>query len=116
VTRKKEVIDWQPLATVSESGIEDCENPYNLKRIQDILQNILDRKNEQFKRAVNADTVVDEKHVVALKTSDFGFVECVDEVHQIASDLLSDPNVWPYVHVLWLLPDIDISDSRWISG
>ncbi len=113
VTRRKEVASW---ATLPHSNLEDCSNPDNRATIGKVLGRILADKNEQLERALNLGTVHEPAiKTVAMKTSDYGMSECTDEVEQIARSLLADGNNYKRVDVLWLIPNVSVSESRWIS-
>jgi non-canonical (house-cleaning) NTP pyrophosphatase len=111
VTRKQEIDDWEELPF----GLEDCTKASNRNRIQNLLQNTLAKKEDQFKRAIEAGTIeANTIKVVAIKTSDYGFAECIVQAEQIASGLLKEAGKWKYVDCIWLIPNIDAQQSRWI--
>jgi hypothetical protein len=119
VTRKKEIQGWetleQPLG--HNIGLEDCDDATNQKEICRLLRNALQSKADQFSRALDSGTIDHSMaKVVAIKTSDYGFAECIDQAEQIARELLSDPNAWSPVDCTWLLPNVDALQSRWVYG
>lgn len=111
VTRKQEIEGWE---TLEYGNLEDCNAPENHQKIRALLLKALAAKNQQFSRAINDgtfDTLAVK--VVAIKTSDFGFGWCIDQAAEIANALLSEDN-WEYVDCIWLVPNIALTDSRWI--
>lgn len=112
VTRKQEVSKWiiDPLI-----GIEDCSHHSNLLEIRRLITQALDDKDDQFFRAINANTVSSSViKVVAIKTSDYGFAECIKQAREISRQLLSKSDRWENIDCVWLLPKVDISNSYWI--
>jgi hypothetical protein len=112
VTRKKKV---KGLQTVPYGNLEDPDNPHNQEKISDILWNTLLHKNRQFSRALTADTIDTSMiKVVAIRTSDFGFAQCVDAAQRIAGELLMQDGAPAYVDCVWLVPYAQVTESRWI--
>jgi hypothetical protein len=111
VTRKKEVKGWQ---NVPYGNLEDPDNPYNQEKISNVLWNTLLDKNDQFSRALRAGTITHSMtKVIAIKTSDFGFAQCVDVAQQIAGKLLTQDGAPAYVDCVWLVPNAEVTESRW---
>lgn len=111
VTRKQEIEGWE---TLEYGNLEDCTAPKNHEKIRGLLLKALIVKNQQFSRAISANTLDKSAvKVVAIKTSDFGFAWCIDQAAEIANALLSEDN-WEYVDCIWLVPNIAFTDSRWI--
>lgn len=112
VTRKKEVETW---AHAPYGNLEDPDNPVNQNKIGDLLWNTLTEKNGQFFRALAAGNIDRSAiKVVAIRTDDFGFTECIDQAQQIAHDLLALKDSLNYVDCVWLVPKSDVDHSRWI--
>jgi hypothetical protein len=112
VTRKKKIEGWR---TVPYGNLEDPDNPENHKKISNVLWNTLLEKDDQFSRALAAGTIDPSMiKVVAIKTSDFGFAQCVERAQEIASDLLTQIGAPPHVDCVWLVPYAQVTESRWI--
>ena len=113
VTRKQEIEGWE---TLEYGNLEDCTTSENHKKIRALLVKELASKNKQFSQAVAGGTL-DRSSIrtVAIKTSDFGFMNCIDQATQIANNLLSESN-WEYIDCIWFVPNIVLSDSRWICN
>jgi hypothetical protein len=111
-TRKQEVAQWE--SEVS-TGLEDCNSDRNQMEIRRLLVRTLNDKDEQFHRALVAETVsASAVKVVAVKTSDYGFSHCIEEAGFIAHDLLSAREMWPIIDCIWLLPNVDVAQSKWV--
>ncbi len=111
ITRKKKK-DWE-LGT--NTHIEDCTSIANRKMMEDVLRRALKDKNKQFKRAIEAGTLNPSRiRVIAIKTTDYGFSECISEAGSIGSKILSRPGQWQFVDQLWLIPNTEASESQWI--
>ena len=92
VTRKREIVGWEPLQgeTMFGGGLEDCDSVMNQNRIRNQLAMALTAKDRHLSRCLAAGTITEsESRVVVLKTSDFGFAECIDQAAIIASQLFS---------------------------
>ncbi len=112
VTRKKDIKGWKSLAY---GRLEDCDAPTNQDKIRNLLWKALSSKEDQFSRSLDASTVdCSMTRVVAIKTSDFGFAECIDQAEWIAHELLARPNEWRHVDCIWLVPNVDVKQSRWV--
>jgi hypothetical protein len=112
VTRKKEIENWR---TISFGNLEDCVHPQNISKIEGLIEKALDKKNDQFRRAINAETIMKNLiKTVAIKSSDYGFSACIEQAEQVAQKLLDNDSKWLYIDAIWLLPDIDPQNSRWI--
>lgn len=112
VTRKHEVSNWE---IESATNLEDCKNHQNQLEIRRIIIQALDDKDEQFCRALHAHTISDSAvKVVAIKTSDYGFSNCIEEAAVITEEILSEMNRWQYIDCVWLLPNLDVSQSYWV--
>jgi len=112
VTRKKEVEGWQ---TIPYGNLEDPDNPHNQEKISSVLWNTLLYKNGQFSDALKAGTIEPAMiKVVAVKTSDFGFAQCVDAAQRIAGELLMQDGAPAYVDCVWLVPNTKVTESRWV--
>lgn len=111
VTRKKEIKGWK---TLPYGNLEDCDVLINQGKIRKRLRQALSSKEDQFSRSLDAGTIdCSMTGVVAIKTSDFGFAECIDQAEQIARELLARPNEWRHVDCIWLVPNVDVRQSRW---
>jgi hypothetical protein len=96
--------------------LEDCSSAANRPMIEKIITRALGDKDNQFQRAIAANTLSASRiKWVALKTSDYGFSECIAEVTSIAKTLLAQPGKWQFVDSLWLVPNVEVSESQWIS-
>lgn len=112
VTRKQEVSDWE---VELSTNLEDCTSHRNQLEIRRLIMQTLEDKDEQFCRALRAHTIADSVvKVVAIKTSDYGFAECIEQATRIAQDLLSEKDRWQHIDCVWLLPNVDVSQSRWV--
>lgn len=112
VTRKQEVADWQ---TVPYGNLEDCGSLENHLKICQSLLRTLKNKNDQLARALSAATVSPSAvKVLAIKTSDFGFSQCADEVAKFARMLLIELKSWNNFDCIWFVPNSEASESRWI--
>lgn len=113
ITRKQQVDNWKP---IEFGNLEDCDHQDNLKKIRSVLWNALRKKNYQFFRAVVAGTIASNTlKVVAIKTSDYGFVECVTQAEEILENLITDEKL-KHIDCVWLIPNVNPTDSRWICG
>ena len=111
VTRKQEIRGWE---TLQYGNLEDCEALSNRRKIRKLLRRALAKKQKQFSRARQAVTIgAQSVRVIAIKTSDYGFAECIDQAIGIASLLLAEQN-WPDIDCLWLLPNTNAQASRWL--
>ncbi|RME57171.1 hypothetical protein D6779_09225 [Candidatus Parcubacteria bacterium] len=111
ITRKQEVDNWK---TIEFGNLEDCSHQDNLDKIRSVLRNALWKKNGQFSRAVAAGTIISNSlKVVAIKTSDYGFAECIDQAKNILEDLILDPKL-EYIDCVWVIPNIDPTSSEWL--
>jgi len=111
-TRKHEVRGWE---VNDDTGLEDCNSEQNLLEIRRLIIQALDDKDEQFCRALDAHTISDTSvKVIAIKTSDYGFAECIGQAAEIAQDLFSEEDRWEYVDCVWFLPNTDVSQSFWV--
>lgn len=112
VTRKREVHCWE---LESAGGVENCQSKRNQLEIRRRILQALDDKNEQFCRALRAGTISDSSvKVVAIKSSDHGFAECIEQAVVITQELLSDGNRWEGVDCVWLIPNVELEQSRWV--
>lgn len=112
VTRKKEIQGWKSL---EHGRLEDCDDATNQEEICKLLRSALQSKADHFSRALDSGTIGHSTvKVVAIKTSDYGFAECIDQAEQTARELLSDPSAWGPVDCIWLLPNVDAMHSRWV--
>jgi len=112
VTRKKEIKGWK---TLPYGNLEDCDALINQGKIRKRLRQALSSKEDQFSRSLDAGTIdCSMTGVVAIKTSDFGFAECINQAEQIARELLARPNEWRHVDCIWLVPNVDVKQSRWV--
>jgi hypothetical protein len=112
VTRKKEVEGWQ---TIPYGNLEDPDNPHNQEKISNVLWNTLLYKNGQFSAALKAGTIEPAMiKVVAIKTSDFGFAWCIEQTQRIAGELLMQTDELTCVDCIWLVPNIEVTESRWV--
>lgn len=118
VTRKQEITDWETLAMPWEGDhLEDCDNPDNHKKIRNLLIKALKDKEKQFSHAISDGTISGSViKVVAIKPSDYGFAECIDQATRIAGELLSEAENWPHVDCIWLVPNVEITESRWLCS
>lgn len=113
IRRKRELKDW---ALEPSSRLEDCDHPRNLQAIKASITRILDDKDAQFQRAITARTLNASRiKVVGIKTSDYGFSECIEEVVAIAEQFLSQSGKWQCIDCIWLVPNVDVSETRWLS-
>lgn len=113
VTRKREIRGWQ---TLPYGNLEDCEAATNQDRIRKVLLHTLVSKDDQFSRAIDAGTIDDATiKVVAIKTSDYGFAECISQAKKIACELLSEEGNWRHIDGIWLMPNTSVRDSCWLS-
>ena len=111
-TRKQEINDWK---TLKFGNLEDCDHKDNLEKIQLVLWRTLWKKNDQFSRAVASETVsARATKVVAIKTSDYGFAECAEQAEEILKRLLANTDKLKYVDCVWLLPNIEPDQSKWL--
>jgi hypothetical protein len=111
-TRKQEVSDWE---VEPSTNLEDCKSHKNQLEIRRLIMQTLEDKNKQFCRALHAHTISDSVvKVVAIKTSDYGFAECIEQATRIAQELLSEKDRWQHIDCVWLLPNVDVSQSRWV--
>jgi len=111
VTRKKEINDWE---TLQFGNLEDCHNKNNLDRMHRILRRALRKKNDQFSRAITAGTIkLKTIKVVGIKTSDYGFAECVGQAEEIIRSLLA-VGAYSFIDCVWLIPNVEPHDSRWV--
>lgn len=111
-TRKQEITNWE-----AEPGtnLEDCASQKNQLKIRRLIMQALEDKDEQLCRAINARTIFDSSvKFVAIKTSDYGFAECIEQAAKVAQELLSENDRWRFTDCIWLLPNVDVSQSRWI--
>ncbi len=114
VTRKQEIQGWE---TLEFGNLTNCCSSENHEKIRKLLLKALATKNEQFSRALAANTVDRTTvKVVAIKSSDFGFARCVDQATHIAQELLSDNSADCVVDCVWIVPDIVLRDSRWVCS
>ncbi len=112
VTRKKEIQGWKSL---EHGRLEDCDDATNQEEICKLLRSALQSKTDHFLRVLDSGTIGHSTvKVVAIKTSDYGFAECIDQAEHIARELLSDPNAWSPVDCIWLLPNTEVTQSRWV--
>lgn len=112
VTRKQEINNWE---TIEFGSLEDCTHSNNLNKIQSVLQNALRKKNNQFSRAIAAETIRSEvRKVVAIKTSDYGFAECSEQAEKILKPLLTNTEHFRYIDCVWLIPNVEPKQSKWI--
>lgn len=112
VTRKKEIRDWR---TLDFSRLEDCYNPENIKKICRRLRQVLDAKDEQFSKALLSGSIdIKSYKIIAFKTSDYGFDECIMQATIIAQCLLEADTRWSNIDGIWLLPNVDVKESVWI--
>ena len=112
VTRKQEIENYAALVF---GKLEDCEHLDNVEKIEKLLIKALCKKNDQFGRAIDADTIeLNVIKTVAIKTSDYGFSECIEKAKQVAQKLIEQTNRWLFIDAVWLLPDVDPNNSRWI--
>lgn len=112
VTRKKEIQGWK---SFEHGRLEDCDDTTNQEEICRLLRSALQSKTDHFSRALDSGAIGHSTvKVVAIKTSDYGFAECIDQAEQIACELLSDPSAWSPVDCIWLLPNIEVTQSRWV--
>jgi hypothetical protein len=116
ITRKKEIEDWTVLLDeVSETGLEDCDDPDNHRKITKLLKRTLKNKNKQFKQSL-ADGTIDSSmtKVLAIRVSDIGLKRCFTQVQRIARALLSKPDKWSHIDCIWFVPQSDVEQSRWV--
>jgi len=112
VTRKQEVDNWE---INPDTELEDCQNPKNQKEIRRRITQALNDKNNQFYRALRSETIPETAiKVVAIKTSDYGFVECIEIASIIVQELLSEKGKWQNINCVWLLPNVDVKESHWV--
>jgi len=112
VTRKREVRGWQ---TLPYGNLEDCEAVVNQDRIRKVLLHTLAKKDDQFSRAIDAGTIDNAMiKVVAIKTSDYGFAECINQAKKIARQLLDEEGNWLHIDCIWLMPNTSVRDSCWL--
>lgn len=112
VTRKREVRGWQ---TLPYGNLEDCEAATNQDRIRKVLLHTLASKDDQFSRAIGAGTIDSAMiKVVAIKTSDYGFAECISQAKKTACELLSEKGNWLHIDCVWLMPNTSVRDSCWL--
>lgn len=112
VTRKKEVRGW---ATLPYGNLEDSQATSNKQRIGRLLSRALEAKNDQLSRAIDAGTADPSMiKTVAIKTSDYGFAQCIEEAEEIARQLLAEPATYPEIDCVWLIPNTCIEDSCWV--
>jgi hypothetical protein len=112
VTRKREIRGWQ---TLPYGNLEDCGAAANQDRIRKVLLHTLAKKDDQFSRAVDASTIDDATiKVVAIKTSDYGFAECINQAKKIARQLLNEKGNWLHIDCIWLMPNTSVHDSCWL--
>lgn len=111
VTRKREIVDWE---IDDATNLEDCRNLRNCVKICYHIIQALNDKNKQFRDAIT-DGTIQSSHikVLALKTSDYGFSECIEQAKIIASELLSFRQRWENIDGIWLIPNT-IEKSHWI--
>ena len=81
-----------------------------------MLRACLGKKNWQFARAIAVGTVdVEARKVVAIKTSDYGFAECSEQAETILRNLLViSQDEFEHIDCVWLLPNVESRDSKWI--
>ena len=95
VTRKREVRGWQVLPY---GNLEDCEAATNQDQIRKVLLHTLAKKDNQFSRVIDAGTIDSAMiKVVAIKTSDYGFAECINRAEKIARELLNEEGNWLHI-------------------
>lgn len=112
VTRKREIRGWQ---TLPYGNLEDCDSSANQDRIRRVLLHTLASKENQFSRAMEAGTIDGAViKVVAIKTSDYGFAECIGQAERIARELLAEEGNWEHIDCIWLVPNIAVKASRWL--
>ncbi len=112
VTRKREIRGWQ---TLPYGNLEDCNAPANQDRIRKLILHALVSKENQFVRTMDANTIDNTViRVVAIRTSDYGFAECIDQAEQIARGLLAEPENWEHVDCMWLISNSAVEESRWL--
>jgi len=112
VARKREVHGWQMLPY---GNLEDCDAPSNQNRIRKALLHILASKENQFSRAVEVGTIDSTVvKVVAIRTSDYGFAECISQAERIGRELLAETGNWEHIDCIWLIPNTSVKESRWL--
>ena len=112
VTRRQEVTDWE---IKSITNLEDCNSKENQLAIRRIIMWELGKKDEQFLRALGANTITASAvKVVAIKTSDYGFSECLDQASRITEELLSEKDRWQNIDAIWFVPNVDLKQSKWV--
>jgi len=111
VTRKQEIEGWE----IDTNNMEDCAHPSNQDKIRGLLKKALVSKNNHFLRAITSDTIDSSSiKVLAIKSSDYGFAECIDQAEKIAGELLSERGNWECVESIWLIPSVHVCQSRWV--
>ena len=112
ITRKKEVTEWMTLAFES---LTDCTSGENQRNMRDVISRILAFKSDQFSRCLTAGSLpADDIRVIAIKLSDFGFQDCIEEACLLTRSLLSRGQ-FDIIEVVWLIPDVEVEDSCWID-
>jgi hypothetical protein len=112
ITRKKENAGWSSLAY---GNLADCTSERNQKKMREIISLILKTKSDQFRRSIEAGSLeTDSIRVVAIKLSDFSFQDCIQEASMISFSLLGTGE-FGLIDIVWLVPDIESSDSCWID-
>jgi hypothetical protein len=112
VTRKQEVDNWE---INPDTELEDCQSSKNQKEIYRKIAQALSDKDDQFYRARYSKTISEKAiRVIAIKTSDYGFAECIEVASMVAQQLLSEKEKWRNIDCIWLLPNVDVNESRWV--
>ena len=110
--RKQEITDW---GIKHATNLEDCTNTKNCAKISRLMIQSLNDKNNQFRKAIAAGTVSSSiVKVIALKTSDYGFAQCIEQAATIACALLSVKDKWRNIDCIWLMPNVDVKESKWV--
>ncbi len=112
VTRKKDNPGWESLAL---GNLSDCISVTNISKMREILLMIMGTKGDQFQKCLEENTLSGSAiRILGIKFSDFNFQECIDQASSIASDLLVN-EVSKFIDIIWLMPDVDVSNSRLID-
>ncbi|MCL5998496.1 MAG: hypothetical protein M1546_20945 [Chloroflexi bacterium] len=119
VTRREEITDWETIQIpgMEDSGLEDCNSATNLERIRKLLLSEIRSKEKRFRHSLTDGTIESSMvKVVAIKTSDYGFAECISQAKRITSELMSQAqgNALTCIDCVWLLPNIDVQQSQWV--
>jgi len=113
VIRKQQITGWE---VNPSTNLENCTDEGNLSKIRDLIEQTLNKKDDQFCRAIATGTISKSTvKVVAIKTSDYGFANCMKQTALKSFELLADKDRWHNVDCVWLMPNTSIIESQWIS-